>query len=63
MSEDITEIVQLLNIVKDIWGRYRKGSSEHTKALEAEQLLKKLETSMTNFDIGNVKEVESRKLA
>ena len=64
MTGDISEIVQLLNIVRDIWGRYRKGSSEHTKALEAEQLLQKIQTSLTDFDsIDNIKEVESRKLA
>ena len=51
---DISEIVNLLNIVSDIWGQYRKGSSENSKVLEAENLLQKLRNS---------KEVESRKLA
>ena len=60
---DISEIVNLLNIVSDIWGQYRKGSSENSKVLEAEHLLQKLESSLTDFDICNSKEVESRKLA
>ena len=63
MAEDISEIVNLLNIVTDIWGQYRKGSSENSKVLEAENLLQKLESSLTDFDICNSKEVESRKLA
>ena len=62
-TEDISEIVNLLNIVSDIWGQYRKGSSENSKVLEAENLLQKLESSLTDFDNGNSKEVESRKLA
>ena len=63
MTEDISEIVNLLNIVIDIWGQYRRGSSENSKALEAEHLLQKLESSLRDVDIGNSKEVESRKLA
>ena len=64
-TEDISEIIFLLNIVIDIWGPYRKGSAENTKAQEAENLLQKLKSSLTDFDIGNnnSKEVESRKLA
>ena len=63
MTEDISEIVNLLNIVTDIWGQYRRGSSENSKALEAEHLLQKLESSLRDVDIGISKEVESRKLA
>ena len=63
MTEDVSEILNLLNIVTDIWGQYRKGSSEYSKVLEAENLLQKLESSLTDFDICNSKEVESRKLA
>ena len=64
-TEDISEIISLLNIVIDIWGPYRKGSAENTKAQEAENLLQKVKSSLTDFDIGNnnSKEVESRKLA
>ena len=65
MTEDVSEILNLLNIVTDIWGPYRRDSAENTKALEAEHLFQKLQTSLTDLDISKMKdkEVESRKLA
>ena len=63
MTEDISQIENLLNTVTDIWGQYRRDSTENAKALEAEHLLQKLGNPLKDLDIGNTKEVESRKLA
>ena len=63
MTEDISQIENLLNTVTDIWGQYRRDSTENAKALEAEHLLQKLGNPLTDLDIGNTKELESRKLA
>ena len=60
LTEDHDLIPDLLQTVIDIWGQYRTGSSEQTKALEAEDLLRKF---TTRKEESNSKELEMRKLA
>ena len=63
IMEDSHLIPDLLKVVVDIWGQYRSGSSEKTKAQEAEDLLRKFRSQKENSDVSNTKELEMRKLA
>ena len=62
MPLDLPFISELLLIVIDIWGQYRNGSTEKSKASEAEDILQKLKNSMEDSDVSK-NELGMRKLA